>query len=810
MNAKLFKSVVSQTLAAAFLLFAPVPARSATPALDSEQWAFLAAINDFRAQNGVGPLQVSATLQNASQWMSEDLASKFYFSHTDSLGRDPGARMAAFGYMYFPWGENIAAGNSTAQNTFNQWANSPGHRANMLNGSFRAIGIGRAYNPSSPYRWYWTTDFGGVVDQVVTPEGGGGVVDRPVISSFLASPQSITAGQASTLSWNVSGATSLAIGSGVGNVTGMTAAAVYPSQTTTYTLTATNAAGSTTANVTVTVTAAPVVDSQPPSAPAIVSITAVSPTQVNLAWTPSSDNVGVAGYQVLRNGSPIASLPGGALSHSDTGVVGSTTYSYTVRAFDAASNYSAAGNTAFVTTPAPSVPTTSCPAAGSGVFTGCYYNNAALTGDPVYVRTDSQINFDWGAGSPHSSLPPSGYSVRWKGNLEFAGGDYTFTATASDGLRVYIDGTHLLDAWRDQTPTMYSFRQTLAQGIHLVTVEYYSRNGTASTHLSWQLNPPAGRREQASPAIAFFSGTPAAIAPGQAAILAWSVSGATSITLDNGIGDVTNVTMKSVSPSQTTTYTLTAANAAGSAGAAVTVVVNIPRGDSQPPTAPTLTSAAAKSAGQVDLSWTASTDDAGVTGYQILRNGSVLTSTPAATLSYSDMSVSGNTSYTYAIRAFDAAGNFSPQSNSQTVTTPAPPVQATCATPATGAFAACYYNNRTLSDAPTLIRTDSQINFDWTNGTPAPSLTPFNFSVRWQGYFDFQQGDYTFTALTSDGMRVFLDGTLVIDSWRDQPATVHTALHTLSTGSHLVTVEYYLRTGTGAAHLTWQPTRARR
>jgi len=137
---------------------APV-AMAQTPTLDSEQSAFLTLINQYRAQHGAGPLQVSIALQNSSQWMSTDMATKNYFSHTDSLGRDPFTRMKAFGYSYNTYeGENIAAGNSTAQNTLVQWQNacdpdSTGactyaHNQNMLNPAYKVIGIGRAYNGS--------------------------------------------------------------------------------------------------------------------------------------------------------------------------------------------------------------------------------------------------------------------------------------------------------------------------------------------------------------------------------------------------------------------------------------------------------------------------------------------------------------------------------------------------------------------------------------------------------------------------------------------------------------------------------------
>jgi uncharacterized protein YkwD len=256
----------------AFLMAGSASAQ--TPTLDSEQSAFLTLINNFRAQNGAGPLQVSVALQQSSQWMSSDLAAKNYFSHTDSLGRDPFTRMTAFGYTHYPEGENIAAGYSDAQNTFTQWQNacdpdSTGactyaHRQNMLNPGYKVLGIGRAYNASSTYRWYWTTDFGGFIDQTI---GSTPSVPAPSIISFSANPVTISAGQVSTLSWNVSGATSITINNGIGDVTSVTSKVIVPTVTTQYTLTATNTGGSKTASVTVTVNGA-----SPAPAPTGVSI----------------------------------------------------------------------------------------------------------------------------------------------------------------------------------------------------------------------------------------------------------------------------------------------------------------------------------------------------------------------------------------------------------------------------------------------------------------------------------------------------------------------------------------------------------
>jgi uncharacterized protein YkwD len=134
----------------------------ANPAIDGEEQAFLTIINNYRAQNGLGALSLNTQLNNASDWMSNDMATNDYFSHTDSLGRDPFERMAAFGYNYNTWkGENLAAGTSSAQTAFNLWHDSPGHNANMLGANYTAIGIARRYTAGSPYGWYWTTDFGG-------------------------------------------------------------------------------------------------------------------------------------------------------------------------------------------------------------------------------------------------------------------------------------------------------------------------------------------------------------------------------------------------------------------------------------------------------------------------------------------------------------------------------------------------------------------------------------------------------------------------------------------------------------------------
>lgn len=94
-------------------------------------------------------------------------------------------------------------------------------------------------------------------------------------------------------------------------------------------------------------------------------------------------------------------------------------------------------------------------------------------------------------------------------------------------------------------------------------------------------------------------------------------------------------------------------------------------GDVTAPTAPGNLTAVAASSTRVDLGWTASTDNVGVTGYTIRRNGATLQSVGGAVTMFSDTTASPNTTYAYTMHASDAAGNMSPDSNSATVTTPA-------------------------------------------------------------------------------------------------------------------------------------------
>jgi uncharacterized protein YkwD len=127
----------------------------------SEERALLGLINDYRRKSGAGNLTLQDQLGAAADHHSQDMANKNYFSHTLSNGDSPEKNIERFGYTNWSFvGENIAAGQETAKAVMDAWKSSPEHDKNMRDKNFTEIGIGRAYNKSSKYGWYWTTTFG--------------------------------------------------------------------------------------------------------------------------------------------------------------------------------------------------------------------------------------------------------------------------------------------------------------------------------------------------------------------------------------------------------------------------------------------------------------------------------------------------------------------------------------------------------------------------------------------------------------------------------------------------------------------------
>ena len=131
-----------------------------------------------------------------------------------------------------------------------------------------------------------------------------------------------------------------------------------------------------------------------------------------------------------------------------------------------------------VTSPPPVAPTlTQTP--DPNAWRGEYFNNPNLQGQPVMVRNDPSVNFDWQYGSPAPNIPVDYFSVRWTRSFNLDAGMYRFSARADDGVRVWLDSTLIIDEWHAATPNTYLKDINVAAGQHMIRVEYYEGVGIA-------------------------------------------------------------------------------------------------------------------------------------------------------------------------------------------------------------------------------------------------------------------------------------------------------------------------------------------
>lgn len=400
-------------------------------------------------------------------------------------------------------------------------------------------------------------------------------------------------------------------------------------------------------------------------------------TKVDLAWNASTDNTGgtgLGGYKLYRGGNLLATITAPATTYSDTTVSASTSYSYTVSAYDKAS-----------------------PA-----------NESAQSSPPLSVTTPA---------SPDTTAPTKP----------------TLSASATTSA-INLSWTASSDA----------------SGI----AKYYVYRST--------------------------SGTTAAV-----------IAEKTASTLTHS--DTT------ASPGQAYSYYVQAVDNAGLySGPSNTVSVVMPTAaDTTAPSIPQNLTAAAYSSTQINLSWSSSTDNVGVTGYRVYRSDKGLAYIATVTsTSFGDAGLTPGTSYTYYVTAIDAAGNSSSFSNPATATT----LQMAAGDGLTGA-----YYDKTDFRTHKFTRIDPIVNFAWGTGSPARSIKPDSFSVRWTGRVVATKSEnYTFYTTTDDGARLWVNGQLLIDKWVSQPATEHSGNITLTAGqSYDIKLEYYEGSGSAVAQLRW-------
>jgi chitodextrinase len=456
-------------------------------------------------------------------------------------------------------------------------------------------------------------------------------------------------------------------------------------------------------------------DTTPPTAPTNLTATVVSSGQINLAWTASTDNVGVAGYRVERcQGASCTTFAQIATptttSFSDTGLSPATSYSYRVRATDAAGNLSTYSNTASATTQAGPPP----------------------TGTIAFVQVNSA--------TPQSS--PT--SVNATFNAAQTAGDLNVVAVG------WNDATHQVSSVTDTKGNVYALAvgPTVNSAGGLSQSIYYAKNILGATAggntVTVTFNGAAAfpdirileynGADLVTPVDVTAVGTGSSTTSSTAAVTTTNANDllfAANLVATGTTGPGAGFTSRVITVIDSDIAEDRLVTAAGSysasapmvsAGAWVMQMVAFrvaggtpPPPDTTPPTAPTNLTATAASSTQINLSWTASTDNVGVTGYLLERCQGAACSTfaqiatPTAT-SFNDTGLTASTTYSYRVRATDAANNLSSYSNIASATTPAPPDT----TPPTAP------SNLTATAAGS-----TQINLSWTASTDNVGVTGY-------------------------------------------------------------------------------------
>ncbi|HSS24421.1 MAG TPA: choice-of-anchor Q domain-containing protein, partial [Mycobacterium sp.] len=492
-------------------------------------------------------------------------------------------------------------------------------------------------------------------------------------------------------------------------------------------------------------------DTQPPTTPTGLTQTSVAYNSAAFSWTASTDNVGVAGYRLYRNGTAVGTSS--TTSYTDSKVAPSTTYSYTADAFDVAGNHSQQSSPLSITTPAAPPPSAQW-VQGGAIGTGSKVASVTLTlSSPVHagdllvgwfgqydssgqVLVSDNVNGAWtrsGAATKFGSIgdialfyvqnaaaAPSGLTITISAAaatyLQGSAADYSNmaltnsldqtsvasgTGTAADsGLTAPVGAGELLYSG---FMTGTSPGNVAANGGLVI----HDRNASGSLadaslilatsgpqHASWTLQNSADWYEVAAvfhTTAAIFPPTnlTATAASATQVNLAWSPGSgvaANAFTVYRNGSALATVPGSSVSyadataaPATSYSYAVDAVDAGGNHSPQSSPASATTPADTTPPTVPGNLTATATSVTHVNLSWSASTDNVGVTGYTVYRNGTKVGTTAGTVLTYSDTGLAPATAYTYTVDAFDAARNQSLQSAPAIVGTP-PPQQTTTAT----------------------------------------------------------------------------------------------------------------------------------
>ncbi len=369
------------------------------------------------------------------------------------------------------------------------------------------------------------------------------------------------------------------------------------------------------------------VDSAPPSAVTTLAASSTTSTGTELTWSASTDNIGVTAYHVFRDGTEVGTTT--VTNYTASGLTQSTSYNFSVLAADAAGNLSAAGNTVNVTTLSaadsepPSAVTTlaasSTTSTGTELTWSASTDNIGVTAYHVFrdgteVGTTTVTNYTASGLTQSTSYNFSVLAADAAGNLSAAGNTVNVTTLSA------------ADSEPPSAVTTLAASSTTSTGTELTWSASTDNIGVTAYHV-------------------FRDGT------------------------EVGTTTVTNYTASGLTQSTSYNFSVLAEDAAGNLSAAGNTVnvTTLSAADSEPPSAVTTLAASSTTSTGTQLSWSASTDNIGVTAYHVFRDGTEVGTTTVT--NYTASGLTQSTSYNFSVLAADAAGNLSAAGNTVNVTT---------------------------------------------------------------------------------------------------------------------------------------------
>ncbi len=439
---------------------------------------------------------------------------------------------------------------------------------------------------------------------------------------------------------------------------------------------------------------------------------------------------------------------------------------------------------------------------------GTYFSRSDLT-QPVVARVDETVNYDWALKSPHPSMAVDQFSVRWTGLLVAPTTEnYTLYTQTDDGVRLWVNGQRVVDRWNQRAVTEDSVTVALQAGVPVpITLEYYEATGLATARLLWsspslpkQVIPATALRPMLSIQPLGSATASTSVLPDGSRDVAATGAGLGGAALDQGGW---------LSQGQSGDFQLTVRVRGFSGGTAPKGAVLLREG----------LAAGDRFAGiQVGADGALAVVSRGtsggpvsvvpVTGGVVLPNAWLLVERRADTVS---VAVSGDDVTFRKVGTVSLPGLPSLVQAGMFVGSGSPTGLAHAVlgdyelAPVRGAGLTGQYFGATDLSALRITRTDAGVDFNWGNGAPSTALSADRFSVRWTGRVTPRYSEtYTFSVQADDGMRLWVDGRLVVDNWKEHRLTETSGTIALVAGQSVdVRLEYYENAGSAAVRLLW-------